>query len=160
MRKRPVCMKERDSVEKKTFESIEDFILSEIPSNIEIITEDKWKKKQGETRHWLLFFCTGNTDCLESKTQIKLAAALGEIMNIGVIMDDELARNIYKDYNVNPIIYWQKIGNDADKDIKKQPVSGSDFLEMMDNILNLLPSPNLLMKIILRKYDKIYKGRL
>ncbi|KAL3276716.1 hypothetical protein HHI36_012086 [Cryptolaemus montrouzieri] len=135
----------------KTFEGIEDFIISKIHYKIEIITEEFWKRNQKNS--WLLFFCTTTTECLKSNTQIKLSAALDEIMNIGTILDEKLAGSIYKDYSANPIVYWQK---GKDETIQIQTVAGSDFSELMDNILHLLPSP----QSVDEKYFKEIKSDL
>lgn len=127
----------------RNFEEIENFILTKIPSKITILTPETWQQKQNEHSQWLLFMCSENTDCIESKTQIKLAAALEGLVAAGVILDDNLAEKIDKTFKDNRIIYWKK--EDSNISIKK--IDGSDFIELMENILNLLPGPQLIDEV-------------
>lgn len=73
----------------RNFEEIENFILTKIPSKITILTPETWQQKQNEHSQWLLFMCSENTDCIESKTQIKLAAALVSYLNLKFIPDKD-----------------------------------------------------------------------
>ncbi|XP_044756368.1 dnaJ homolog subfamily C member 10-like isoform X2 [Coccinella septempunctata] len=125
----------------RNFEDIEDFILTKIPSIIAIITPNNWLQKQNENSQWLLFICSENTDCVESKTQIKLAAALEGLVTAGVVLDEKLAKKIDKDFKNHKIIYWKKEEGD---NVSVQHVQGSDCIELMENILNLLPRPELI----------------
>ncbi|XP_017779588.1 PREDICTED: dnaJ homolog subfamily C member 10-like [Nicrophorus vespilloides] len=116
----------------KGFADLKRFVLSKLTVDVQKITKDAWSVSKGN--QWLLFMCGSSGDCPELETQKKLAAILDGLMMVGVIEDETLSSEIYKDQT--SVVFWQ-IGEDA----KAHPITGSDSKEILDNVLDLLPNP-------------------
>lgn len=62
-------------------------------------------------------------------------------MRVGIIKDRELCEQISESHKNQPIVFWQI---DAKNIPEVHTVEGSDSKEILDKILNILPTPPLL----------------
>ncbi|ERL92534.1 hypothetical protein D910_09847 [Dendroctonus ponderosae] len=124
----------------KTLEALEEYILSKVHVNIEDIDQNNWpllKQKQ-----WVLFLCSNdNYNCPEKDTITKISATLEGLLSVGIVKDSELCEKISESFKKQPIIFWQI---DATNIPEVHIVEGSDSKEILDKILNILPTPPLL----------------
>lgn len=61
----------------KSFEHLEEFILSNLRVQVTHITLENWEEDQFSKQQWILFLCAeGDDSCPETNTQLKLAAAM------------------------------------------------------------------------------------
>lgn len=64
-------------------------------------------------------------------------------MPVRMIDDIDLAKKIFDSYLEESVVLWLMDEKDPDKKGKAYNVMGSDTKEIMDNILNLLPNPQM-----------------
>lgn len=66
------------------------------------------------------------------------------LLQVGLVKDNELCKDISDNYKNHPLVFWQI-------DDKKIPqvhvIEGSDYKEIVDKILNILPHPPVLDEI-------------
>lgn len=68
------------------------------------------------------------------------------LMQTGLVTDVDLAEKMSSDYKGQPIIYWKGVkDDDANADSERiHKISGSDTKEIVENILSVLPNPEVL----------------
>ncbi|XP_050310725.1 dnaJ homolog subfamily C member 10-like [Anthonomus grandis grandis] len=124
----------------KTLEALQQYVLSKVEVKIEEIDAQKWENLKRQ--QWVLFLCPqDNVNCPEKDTIKKTAAALEGLLQVGLITDPKLSEDISEDYRTQPLVFWEV---DSKKIPKVHIIDGSDFKEIVDKILNILPNPPLL----------------
>ncbi|KRT80031.1 Thioredoxin, partial [Oryctes borbonicus] len=123
----------------RTFEDLEDFVLSKLDVKINKVGVPLWNDEIYKKQDLLLFLCsdTGAASCPEEKTQIKLATSLEGLVSIGVVTDEELAKDISQSDPETTIVLWQ-----AQPISKIHKIKGSDHKEIVNDVLSHLPNPN------------------
>lgn len=118
--------------------ALEDFILSKISSSIREITSTTWEDQKDE--HWLLILCPSDALCLSDNLRLKLGVVMEGLMKVGLITDSDLCNKLTdSDFNV---LFWQPKKESVDE--VATAISGSDLQEIVKNVLNLLPNPDIL----------------
>lgn len=142
----------------KTLEAMQEFILSKILVNVKSIKAEQWDELK--TKQWVLFLCgNDNANCPEMDTIKKVAAALVSFINlrflccrnffliqegllqVGIVRDEKLCKDISNTYTEEPVVFWEI---DSHKIPKVHFIEASDFKDIVDKILNILPTPPLL----------------
>ncbi|XP_018335053.1 dnaJ homolog subfamily C member 10-like [Agrilus planipennis] len=120
---------------KRTLEDLEDFVISKLTADVVPIQDEIWDSDEFKKQPWLLLLCPpNNPNCPERNSQIKLATSLEGLMSVGLIKDKELSKKFTSDYIKNPIVFWQ-----LTEFSEIHIVGGSDFKEIVENVLSLLP---------------------
>lgn len=68
------------------------------------------------------------------------------LLPVGIVEDKDLCETFSEDYKLNPVILWQVKGKSG-KDIPEftvHSIKGSDSKELLENVLSLLPNPEIL----------------
>ncbi|CAH1121720.1 unnamed protein product [Ceutorhynchus assimilis] len=124
----------------QTLRDIQEFLLSKVYVNIKEINAEEWSVLKSE--QWVLFLCSEDDyNCPEKDTIKKIASALEGLLQVAIIKDRDLCEEISDSYKSQPLIFWQM---DDKKIPKVHIIQGSDFKEIVDKILNILPHPPLL----------------
>lgn len=127
----------------RSLEDLEDFILSKISSGIREITPSSWLDQQNE--HWLIILCPNAGLCLGDNLRLKLGVVMEGLMKVGLVTDSDLSDKLTNfDPSIN-VIFWQpKKESDFEESKQAIPILGADLQDILKNVLNLLPNPDIL----------------